>query len=145
MKVVAIVSEKGGAGKTTVTVHLAVAAQLAGLDVAIVDLDPQASATEWADQRGSAPEAVAILPARARQAPNQIAGERSGLSPHRYPARGQQCRLYRRPSRRLRIDTIQAGRVRFSRSQENARPLPFSRETTPLPAFERHEGRRNPS
>jgi chromosome partitioning protein len=64
MKAVAVLSEKGGAGKTTITVHLAVAAQLAGLDVAIIDLDPQASAADWADQRGSAPEAVAIPPAR---------------------------------------------------------------------------------
>jgi chromosome partitioning protein len=64
MKVVAIVSEKGGAGKTTVTVHVAVAALLAGLDVVIIDLDPQASATEWTDQRGSPPEAAAIPPAR---------------------------------------------------------------------------------
>jgi chromosome partitioning protein len=66
MKAVAVLSEKGGAGKTTVTVHLAVAAQLAGLDVAIIDLDPQTSAADWADQRGkdSVPEAVAIPPAR---------------------------------------------------------------------------------
>ncbi len=64
MKVLAILSEKGGAGKTTITVHLAVAAQLAGLDVAIIDLDPQASAADWSDRRGSEPEAVAIPPAR---------------------------------------------------------------------------------
>ena len=64
MKVLAVLSEKGGAGKTTVTVHLAVAAQLAGLDVAIIDLDPQASAADWSDRRGSQPEAVAIPPAR---------------------------------------------------------------------------------
>lgn len=64
MKVLAILSEKGGAGKTTVTVHLAVAAQLAGLDVAIIDLDPQASSADWSDRRGSEPEAVAIPPAR---------------------------------------------------------------------------------
>ena len=63
-KVLAILSEKGGAGKTTVTVHLAVAAELAGLDVAIVDLDPQASAADWCDRRGNSPEAVAIPPAR---------------------------------------------------------------------------------
>src|SRR3954451_2002590 len=63
-KVLAILSEKGGAGKTTVTVHLAVAAELTGLDVAIVDLDPQASAADWCDRRGSSPEAVAIPPAR---------------------------------------------------------------------------------
>jgi chromosome partitioning protein len=66
VKVVAVVSEKGGVGKTTVIVHVGVAAQLAGLDVAIIDLDPQISAADWADERGegSKPEAVAIPPAR---------------------------------------------------------------------------------
>ena len=66
MKVVAVVSEKGGVGKTTVIVHVGVAAQLAGLDVAIIDLDPQISAADWVDERGegSKPEAVAIPPAR---------------------------------------------------------------------------------
>lgn len=63
-RVVAIVSEKGGAGKTTVVVLIAVAAQLAGLTVAIIDLDPQTSAADWADDRGAAPEAVAIPPNR---------------------------------------------------------------------------------
>jgi chromosome partitioning protein len=64
MHVVAVLSEKGGAGKTTTTVHLAVAAKLAGQDAVIVDLDPQASAADWADRRGDSPEAVAIPPAR---------------------------------------------------------------------------------
>jgi len=63
-KVVAVLSEKGGAGKTTVAVHLAVAARLAFKDAAIIDLDPQASAAEWADRRASEPEAVAIPPTR---------------------------------------------------------------------------------
>jgi len=64
MKVIAILSEKGGAGKTTLTVHLAVAAQLAGLETAIIDLDPQGSSADWGDRRGAAPEAVAIPPIR---------------------------------------------------------------------------------
>src|SRR5271166_6925844 len=66
MRTVAILSEKGGVGKTTVTVHVGVAAHRAGLDVAIIDLDPQTSAADWADQRGDGtkPEAVAIPPAR---------------------------------------------------------------------------------
>ena len=66
MRTVAILSEKGGVGKTTVTVHVGVAAHRAGLDIAIIDLDPQTSAADWADQRGdgSKPEAVAIPPAR---------------------------------------------------------------------------------
>jgi chromosome partitioning protein len=63
-KVLAVVSEKGGAGKTTVTTNVAVAGHLAGLDVAIIDLDPQTSAADWSDDRGSLPEAVAIPPNR---------------------------------------------------------------------------------
>jgi chromosome partitioning protein len=66
VKTVAALSEKGGVGKTTVIVHVGVAAQFAGLDVAIIDLDPQTSAADWVDERGedSKPEAVAIPPAR---------------------------------------------------------------------------------
>lgn len=64
MKVVAILSEKGGAGKTTLSVHLAVAAQRAGFDTAIIDLDPQGSAADWGDRRGQPPEVVAIPPIR---------------------------------------------------------------------------------
>jgi len=47
MKTVAIISQKGGSGKTTLAVHLAVCAERARRRVAIIDLDPQASALEW--------------------------------------------------------------------------------------------------
>jgi chromosome partitioning protein len=65
-RVIAIVSEKGGVGKTTVTTNVGVAAHLAGLDVAIIDLDPQTNSADWFDERGkgSLPEAVAIPPNR---------------------------------------------------------------------------------
>lgn len=47
MRTLAILSQKGGTGKTTLAVHLAVAAWAAGRRVLVVDLDPQRSATEW--------------------------------------------------------------------------------------------------
>jgi chromosome partitioning protein len=62
MKTIAIVSQKGGAGKTTIAVHLAVAASLAGLTVAVIDLDPQATAASWADWRGQENPTVAAAP-----------------------------------------------------------------------------------
>jgi chromosome partitioning protein len=62
MKTIAIVSQKGGAGKTTIAVHLAVAADRAGLTVAIIDLDPQATAASWADWRGGDTPAVVAAP-----------------------------------------------------------------------------------
>ena len=51
MLTIALVSQKGGAGKTTIAVGLAVAHELAGGGAAVVDLDPQGSASVWSDLR----------------------------------------------------------------------------------------------
>jgi len=68
MPVIAVVSRKGGSGKTTVAVHLAVAALGEGLATAVIDTDPQASAASWGDWRGSdaPPEVVTCPPLRLR-------------------------------------------------------------------------------
>ena len=55
VRTIAIISQKGGVGKSTVAVHLAVAGTLAGYRTALVDLDPQATARKWGDKR-EAPE-----------------------------------------------------------------------------------------
>lgn len=46
-QVIALANQKGGVGKTTITVNLARAMQLAGQRVLIVDSDPQGSARDW--------------------------------------------------------------------------------------------------
>lgn len=51
MKTIAIISQKGGAGKTTLALNLAVAAEISGHPSAIIDLDPQSSAQGWHDGR----------------------------------------------------------------------------------------------
>lgn len=53
MKVIALFSQKGGSGKTTLTLHLSVIAHAAGIKVAVLDLDPQGSASSWARTRGA--------------------------------------------------------------------------------------------
>ena len=49
MKTVAILSQKGGAGKTTLALHIAVAVEATKLSTVVIDLDPQASATALED------------------------------------------------------------------------------------------------
>ena len=51
MRTVAVIAQKGGAGKTTLAMNLAVASERAGAPTAIVDVDPQASAAAWGDSR----------------------------------------------------------------------------------------------
>lgn len=58
MPTIAIISQKGGAGKTTIAVHLAAAAELAGHAALVFDTDPQATASQWANWRGDKPPEV---------------------------------------------------------------------------------------
>ena len=54
MKVVALTSDKGGMGKSTAAVNLACAATEEGFEVAVLDLDPQASVGRWSRIRKKA-------------------------------------------------------------------------------------------
>lgn len=65
MKVIAIISQKGGAGKTTLALNLAIASEIDGKSAAIFDLDPQASSTDWKDSReAEAPAVISLHAAR---------------------------------------------------------------------------------
>lgn len=70
MKTIAIISQKGGAGKTTVAIHLAVAAEFYNLKTAVFDLDPQASAASWADKRER--DVPVVISAQASRLPNLL-------------------------------------------------------------------------
>ena len=79
-RVVAILNQKGGVGKTTVTLGLASAAAQAGHRVLVVDLDPQGSST-WvlgldpAQVENSSAEVMSRLPAAKAMVPSAWGGE----------------------------------------------------------------------
>ena len=65
MKTIAVLSQKGGGGRTTTSIHLGVEAERKGFAVAILDIDPQASAAGWADNRQvETPSVTSIQPTR---------------------------------------------------------------------------------
>jgi chromosome partitioning protein len=76
MKTIAIISQKGGAGKTTLAIHLAVAAEQAGKAAAVIDLDQQASATGWGDHRQA--DKPAIVSAQASRLHQVLVAAREG-------------------------------------------------------------------
>jgi chromosome partitioning protein len=69
--VLAMASLKGGTGKTTVGLNLAVAAEQAGLRTVVIDVDPQQASAKWGDLRamtGRAPTVISAMAARLPQA-----------------------------------------------------------------------------
>jgi len=53
MEIWSVVSQKGGSGKTTLTLQLAIAAMAKDMLVSVIDLDPQRSAEQWSNFRKS--------------------------------------------------------------------------------------------
>lgn len=61
MHKVALVCQKGGAGKTTVALHLAVEGRIRGYRTLLIDIDTQASAAKILDRRDPKPDGEAGL------------------------------------------------------------------------------------
>ena len=51
MKTIVVANQKGGSGKSTITVHMAAAERLGHGPVIISDTDPQGTAADWFNQR----------------------------------------------------------------------------------------------
>lgn len=51
MKIITLLAQKGGTGKTTLSIHLAVMAASSGRKTAIADIDPQKSTVFWRNRK----------------------------------------------------------------------------------------------
>ena len=93
MQVIVLASQKGGAGKTTLAAHLAVAAEAAGDGPAVlIDTDPQGSLSAWWNVRDA--ETPALAPTTIAELPAKLAALADGR------LRGSPSSIRRRPSPR---------------------------------------------
>jgi chromosome partitioning protein len=69
MKIIAVLNEKGGTGKSTVSTNLATALHRAGHKVVLVDADPQGTARDW---RSASPEGLDLPPVIALDRPQML-------------------------------------------------------------------------
>jgi chromosome partitioning protein len=94
MDVIAVIAQKGGTGKTTVVLSLAVEAERRGVTVAVIDLDPQATATNWGDRRETeTPVIVSAQPVRLRHVLKAAQDQGAQLVLIDTPARSEQAAL----------------------------------------------------
>lgn len=90
MRTIAFVTQKGGAGKSTLASSVAVAARQAGERVFVADLDPLQTLVKWAKNRKATDIAVEHVPA-AKLAKALAALEKTGITLVVIDAPGQDC------------------------------------------------------
>ncbi len=74
--IITVAQRKGGAGKTTLAAHLAIAFAARGCGVALIDTDPQGSLAQWyrrrEDRLGAAATGIAFVAVSGWRAPGEI-------------------------------------------------------------------------
>ena len=76
MKIIAVLNEKGGTGKSTVATNLATALHRKGKSVVLLDCDPQGTARDWRD---ASPEGADLPPVLGVDRPQMLASSLHGI------------------------------------------------------------------
>ena len=76
MKIISIINEKGGTGKSTIATNLATALHRQGKRVVLIDADPQGTARDW---RAASPEDADLPPVIAIDRPQMLTSSLNGV------------------------------------------------------------------
>lgn len=76
MKIISVLNEKGGTGKSTVATNLATALHRQGLRVVLLDCDPQGTSRDWRD---ASPEGADLPPVLGVDRPQMLASSLKGI------------------------------------------------------------------
>jgi len=76
MKIISVLNEKGGTGKSTVATNLATALHRKGKRVVLLDCDPQGTARDWRD---ASPEGADLPPVLGVDRPQMLASSLHGI------------------------------------------------------------------
>lgn len=77
MKIISVLNEKGGTGKSTVATNLATALHRQGLRVVLLDCDPQGTARDWRD---ASPDGADLPPVLGVDRPQMLASSLNGIN-----------------------------------------------------------------
>jgi chromosome partitioning protein len=77
MKIISLLNEKGGTGKSTIATNLATALHRQGKRVVLIDADPQGTARDW---RAASPENADLPPVVAIDRPQMLASSLKAVS-----------------------------------------------------------------
>lgn len=140
MNVLALVTQKGGTGKSSLAVSLAVAAVERGLKVVVLDTDPQGTATSWhARRQAEAPEVAGIgwsqlssrLYGLGREGTDLVVVDTPGSDSHAANAAIREAHLCLLPVRPSVAD-IEAARPTIRELSDRGRPYAFVLNQCPV-------------